>query len=366
MKVPVALAFALSLATGLSAQTPEPLERFHASLAESTTRPVRVVVYGASHTASDEFTSELRARLQHRFGDGGLGWVLPASPFPYYAHADVDIQAHGFEGRFVRYRDRVRDDYGLPGFAVEATGAAQARLTLRRDVTGQSLAVSYLQQPGGGAFDVAVAGETYHVRTDGPRETRLITLLETLPRTRTVSLVTTGDGPVRLFGLAFEHDAGVTVDAFGVPGTSARDQRIWNDRSLDQALASRPPDLVVLAYGTNESARRAFSDDREELRRVVHRLRTLTRASCLLVGPGEWPRRRGERWLPRPRTRAVIEDQRAVAAAEGCAHFDTYHWMGGDGAMERWVREGLALSDRVHFTAAGHARLAEALARLLR
>ncbi len=167
---------------------------------------------------------------------------------------------------------------------------------------------------------------------------------------------------MRLYGLAFENPSGVTVDAFGVPGTSARDQRVWRDRSLRRALASRPPDLVVLAYGTNESARRAFQDDRAELQQVVHRVRELApQASCLLLGPGEWPRRRGERWLPRPRTRAVIEDQRAVAREEGCAHFDTYEWMGGEGAMERWVREGWALSDGVHFTAAGHTRLAEAL-----
>ena len=48
--------------------------------------------------------------------------------------------------------------------------------------------------------------------------------------------------------------------------------------------------------------------------------------------------------------------QREVAVAEGCAFFDTYEAMGGDGSMGRWVRSSPALGsgDLSHLTHHGH------------
>jgi lysophospholipase L1-like esterase len=52
----------------------------------------------------------------------------------------------------------------------------------------------------------------------------------------------------------------------------------------------------------------------------------------------------------------IVKAQRAAAAAEGCAFFDTYQAMGGEGAMENWYRSRprLAMSDFRHATPAGY------------
>jgi hypothetical protein len=53
---------------------------------------------------------------------------------------------------------------------------------------------------------------------------------------------------------------------------------------------------------------------------------------------------------------SIIEAQRRVAKQEGCAFFDTYAAMGGEGAMARWlkVRPRLATSDMRHATPKGY------------
>ena len=52
----------------------------------------------------------------------------------------------------------------------------------------------------------------------------------------------------------------------------------------------------------------------------------------------------------------ITEAQRRVAAKKGCAFFDTFSAMGGEGAMAEWlrVRPRLATSDLRHATPAGY------------
>src|SRR5262249_10270801 len=43
--------------------------------------PVRILHYGDSHTAADEWTGDLRSRFQEKFGDGGSGYSLAGRPW---------------------------------------------------------------------------------------------------------------------------------------------------------------------------------------------------------------------------------------------------------------------------------------------
>jgi lysophospholipase L1-like esterase len=52
----------------------------------------------------------------------------------------------------------------------------------------------------------------------------------------------------------------------------------------------------------------------------------------------------------------IAEAQRRVAAKKGCAFFDAFSAMGGEGAMAEWLkaRPRLATSDLRHATPAGY------------
>jgi hypothetical protein len=51
--------------------------------------PVRILHYGDSHTAADEWTGDLRTRFQEKFGDGGSGFSLAGRPYNSYRRMDV-------------------------------------------------------------------------------------------------------------------------------------------------------------------------------------------------------------------------------------------------------------------------------------
>ncbi|MEO0324707.1 MAG: GDSL-type esterase/lipase family protein [Myxococcota bacterium] len=345
--------------------SPEALATLHAALRDAATRRVRLAFWGASHTAGDEYTGVLRRRLQARFGDGGPGWVLPATPFAT-GRAGVEVEAHGWRGRFVRGRvgePRRLDHYGYAGVALRAEGRATARLTLAG--TADRVTLHALRQPRGGTLALRAGGMEARLDTQAAASVTL----RFPERTPTVSVETDGQGPVRVFGLDFSRgERGITVDALGVPGSRLIDQEKWRPETLRAQLAARPPDLVALAYGTNESvrAREPLSALRDRYRTLLRRWRErVPEAACLLIGPGDFPRERAGRYLPRPRLEQVVRMQAELAAEEGCAFFDTFAFMGGRGAMERWVRRGLALRDHVHFTERGYAAMGDALTNAL-
>lgn len=352
---------ALTLVVPLGHSQDEPLAAFHQALEHASQRRARVVVYGASHTAGDEFTSEVRRRLQSRYGDAGPGWVMPASPFPYYHHARVQIAARGWRGLKVRGRERARTEYGYAGFAVEGVTATSQ---LTPDVPVDHIEVHYLGRARGGTIRLRTsAGELASIDTSAGRGAQR-QVYELDAPVQSVSIELEG-GLVRIFGVVLERKGnGVTLDAFGVPGARVWDQVPWRARSISAQLESRPPDLWALAYGTNESAmnRVSMREYRRRLNVAMRRWKSWApQASCMLIGPGEWPRRTRRGWIARPRTQEIINVQREVAAAQGCAFFDTFAMMGGEGSMVRWVEQGLAIGDHVHFTEAGYQRMGAAL-----
>ena len=351
------------------------LAHFHAALqrAEAGDGKARILFYGASHVASDSFTGYVRQELQKRFGDAGHGFVLPVHPWRTYRHRGVRIESSREEWEPLRIRDGSMDaDFlGLAGVAVESDrrGAWGLVGTADRGSVGRRVAafeVFYLEQPGGGDFDVLVDG-SYRARVSTRRAGRPQPGYANYPvddGPHTLQVRVRGNGKVRLFGVTLERDqSGVVLDTLGINGARTRSHLLWDDGLYRAHLGRRRPDLVVLAYGTNESADRLpMPVYRQQQRDVLVRIRdTVPDASCLLIGPSDRPvfNEELEAWEDRPRTLEINEVQRQVALDLGCGYFDLLAFQGGPLSMIEWVEKGYGAADHVHLMSPGYRRLAE-------
>lgn len=353
------------------------MRAFHHALrrAEQGKGQARLVFYGASHVASDSFTGPIREKLQQRFGDAGHGFVLPVHPWPSYRHRGVKIDSNHRRWNATRVRavSSATDFFGLAGVFVETSksGARGALRTAEKGPVGQHVElfdVFYLKQPKGGDFSVVIDGErratiptrandsqpgyaTFRV-PDGPHE---------------LEVRTSGNGKVRLFGVAMERDRpGVILDTLGINGSRVRYHLLWEERLYVEHLRRRSPDLVVLAYGTNESGDDTpISLYESRLREVVARVKNAApRASCLLIGPSDRPMKMGPReYQDRPRTGQLISVQHRVALDTGCGFFDLVAFQGGPLSMVEWAAADPAYGsrDHIHFTRRGYRRLADVL-----
>jgi lysophospholipase L1-like esterase len=126
-----------------------------------------------------------------------------------------------------------------------------------------------------------------------------------------------------------------------------------------EQLSHRRPDLVILAYGANESEYENWPMDQYErdMKEVVRRIRAaLPEASIMFVAPMDRGKRAaGGQIITRPTIPRLAAAQRRVAAETGCAFFDTFTAMGGDGTVARWyeARPRLMGGDFTHPTAQG-------------
>ena len=339
----------------------------------------RLVFYGASHVASDLFTGYIREQLQTRYGDAGHGVVLPAHPWRTYRHRGVEVESSRRQWSSAKVRGNTSDvDYfGVHGVYVESdTAGAFGRVrTAQAGDIGREVGlfdVYFLARPDGGAFDVFVDGqrvERVSTRADEIGPGYATYRAPTGPHELELRVV--GDGPVRFFGVALEREQpGVLVDTLGINGARARYHLLWEDGLYREHLARRRPDLVVLAYGTNESGDRLPIDEYEaQLRQVVGRVReTVPQASCLLIGPSDRPVESGEGvYRDRPRTAQLVEAQYRVALEYGCGFFDLVSFSGGPLSMVQWSanQPPYGAPDHVHYTRRGYERLGEVLLQAL-
>jgi len=336
---------------------------------------VRMSFFGASHTGGDFWTGHIRRVLQDRYGDLGHGFVMPAALYRGYRGSDVNLcRTDGWRADWVGRKDG-RDDglYGFAGMSVSSDDPADWGWvqTTNTNPHGRSVGwfdVYSLGQPDGGTLAVSVDGSEARMIPTAVSEPMLQRHRLLVPEGgHRLSLAPAGDGEVRLFGVSLERDGpGVLVDAMGIRGRQAKTWLDWNEELFGQGVASLDPDLVVLAYGTNEAnnTRYDMEEYRADLRAVLQRMRRNLGddVACVLVGPSDRAKRsRRGRYSVWSRTKPVAQVQREVAPEYGCAFWDWQEAMGGEGSMIAWRRADPPLSSRdlIHFTRAGYERVAD-------
>ncbi len=323
--------------------------------------PLRILHYGDSHTAADEWTGTLRSSFQTRFGDGGAGFTYAGRPWLGYRRLDVHggatrgwqsegLAAHTTDGR-----------NGMGGVSI---WTSRPNESIWLETPCRSMEIFYLQQPGGGRMEIRDNGESVDVVSSRGEDGAGYLHYDAAPGLHRFEIRTLDRAPVRLFGWVTENERGVTYETLGINGAQASIVMGWDENLLAGQVARRDPALIVLAYGTNEAGNRDYSTDtyREMYEKLLQRLRKAApTASILVVGPPDRMYRSRGKWQPYPRIGGIIQAQRAAALASGCAFWDLRAKMGGEGVMRDWMLAGLAQYDHVHLTAAGYHRIGAAL-----
>jgi len=319
----------------------------------------RILHYGDSPVTADSITADARALLQEHFGDAGHGFVLIAKPWAWYGHRGVDVRGSGWHIEAAS-QSRARDGlHGLGGVSFQGGTGASSQLVLHEDHA--RMEVKYLRQPGGGSLAVeADSSPIGKLETDGPEKQPAFQMFDLPVGARDIQL-TVERGPVRIFGVSFEKDGpGVIYNSLGLNGGQVQMAlRFFEKVQWAAELQHEQPDLVVVNYGTNESL---YADYIEryypgELRELLRRIQTaVPKASVLVMSPMDRGERNSSGQIATPATLPrLVEIQRQIAAETGCAFFNTFQAMGGEGTMARWYasQPRLVSADFMHPLPAG-------------
>jgi lysophospholipase L1-like esterase len=330
-------------ATALEDPTHQLYPFYHAlEIAAAKQGVARILHYGDSPTTADSITADMRSLLQEKFGDSGHGFVLIAKPWPWYGHRGVEVHGSGWRIEAAS-QGRAKDGiHGLGG--VSFTGSAGATSKIHLDTRHSRVEIEFLRQPGGGAFTVS-AGDTVlgEMETEGEKSPDFAQF--PLPDGETTDItIAVKSGTVRLFGASFEKDSpGVIYNSLGVNGGQI--QMVLRYYEKDQwttQLQHQKPGLVILNYGTNESSFASYIDSlyAKELREVIARVKAaLPGTPILIMSPMDRGERRSDGTIGTlPTIPKLVEIQRQAATETGCAFFNTFEAMGGEGTMGRWYQ----------------------------
>jgi len=327
--------------------------------------PLRVLQFGDSHTASDDWPGELRYRFQQRFGAGGPGFTNAGRPFPGFRRFDSRASmTRGWkpEGLLAREGDGL---YGLGGVSLTTARAGES---ITFEAEGQVLEFFFLRQPGGGSFTLEDNGAVLDtVTTDGAASPDFYRK-ELAAGPHHLVLRTLDSAPVRVFGWVLEQRGGITWETLGINGAQADLLLLQDPAVLRSHIERRNPALVVLAYGTNEARRPDCTEEsyRDTLSQVVRLIRSAApAASILIIGAPDQALRSRRKVTPLAGVDRIVSAQREAALVNGCAFWNLRTAMGGKGSMKQWVQAGLAQGDYVHLTSPGYRLVGGALFELI-
>ena len=315
---------------------------------------VRILHFGDSHLASQAESQSFRQFFQSQYGDGGPGLGLPWVAAQPGVTARAGREWHrsvkgagdgrmGLSAGFLETREA--------GAGAELQAAfARFRIQLATDPAGGRAQISVDRVPLG---EIDLAGPAGQLASFGKE-------LPGGPAPHRLEIRTLRPGLVRILSVALEGRSGVAYSPLAFNGARAAWTQAVPEGLFQAQVRAEAPDLIILAFGTNEANARPFDPDgyRRDLEALLLRLRKAApRALLLLAGPPDGRLQMGTA----SSLAGVIAAQRAAASSRGCLFVDQQQAMGGPGAIDAWSLRGWANRDHVHMTAPGYQTLARAV-----
>lgn len=265
-------------------------------------KPVHILQIGDSHTIGDAITGAWRNALQARYGSGGRGVMPPGRPFKGYNPNGVKVDmSDGWvvSSIFGPGSQEPRGPLGLSGFSITSTAeGARVGMTVSSALNAFTrFTLCAMAQPGAGTLAITVGNQTERMEL-GSLITRPDCKELSFDQPQyNVSVVTEG-GPVTITSWAsFRDQGGVAVSNVGVVGSQTVHFSRNDDSVVAEELRAYDPDLIVIAFGTNEGFAPRMNPQEYEitLRSMVGRVRRLAgRVPIMLLGAPDALTRRPE------------------------------------------------------------------------
>ena len=334
---------------------------FYAALDSASTQPVRVVHYGDSQIEEDRITNVLRERWQKQYGGGGTGLLplhqtIPTRTIRQWLSINGAVQtAQKGPKRYLVYGLRSMrladsDDYGVMGqvAVMDSTLVAGSE-----DIVMNIEPIDKKRKPHNYFNRVRVISSGELTVDSLP----LAEYLQLPDSTTHYQLHLQGKG--RVYGVSLETPTGVIVDNIPMRGCSGNIFTKIDSTQLSDFYRETNTRLIILQFGGNmipqtENPSTISGYVRSTLRQQIRYIRACApQASILFIGPSDMSTNIDGQMTTYPLVPYMDKLLKKMAAEEQIAYWSMYDAMGGKDSMVRWVENGLAGSDYVHFTRSG-------------
>lgn len=342
------------------------MERFYQKMEKLMTTGegrINIVHIGGSHIQAGTFSGQMRQRLQLADGEMSAGWgyMFPYriartnSPFGYY------IRYTGAWQSFRNVERRKSGTLGVGGISA-STNSPKAELTILLekentiDYRFNKLRIYYENKEN----NYRISIDSALVKEKSGSVNYIDLMLKERVDSLKITLTKSADQPgtFTLFGINTESGTkGVLYHSIGINGAYV--PAFLRCQLFGEQLADLQPDLVILGLGINDAYGRRFSQSRFEdnyAQLVTEIKRAAPNAAIIFTTNNDsflyrrYVNRNGEK---------VRESMYGMAEKYDAGVWDMFEVMGGLNSIVLWQRNGLAQSDKIHFTREGYLLLAD-------
>ncbi len=335
--------------------------------------PVRVVYFGDSQIENDRITSALRKELQAQFSGRGPGFV------PLDLYYNVRHQLHietskNWEIKTFQDKDFINESLLFKN-ALLTSANAEGWFRIRR----------IRQLNPGPDYQLM---KLYYTSKDSclvtVRQGRdLIYSGYLLPQNKVSTLdfqfnrtpddirfdFATKDS-LNIAGLSLETGSGVLVDNIALRGLSYPTFTSSNQETISQMFGQVTVGLFVLHFGVNLVPFQAndYPNFRRHFQRQIDFLKRIRpEVPIVIIGVSDMAQKQDGQFISYPNIPVIKQIQYEIAMQNHAAFWDLQAFMGGEGAMSRWVNASpeLGRKDYVHFSDEGAEIVGLELARIL-
>ena len=343
----------------------------------------RILHYGDSQIEGDRITSFIREYLQNEFGGKGPGLLLPDMIVPLTASVNMKSSKNWRLFTREEVKDSVISHNKLgvmlqfSGFSNSANSALQNAST---NIAGFSVHNSAICQLHTRSYDLCTilygnnkVPVSLEIKSNGiPVKTDTLKTIVAgyisksyrLESPEQVEFIFKSNGSIDLYGIALDGNYGVAMDNIPIRGSAGLEFTQTDRTMLKNMYNDLNVSLVLLQFGVNVAPNivesyayyeRAFYRQLRLLKQIKPNL------SIIVMGVSDMARKEETQVVSYPNLEKIRDAQKNAAFKAGCAFWDSYEAMGGEGSMSGWVFSDppLARKDFIHFTYAGSNKLAE-------
>ena len=343
----------------------------------------RILHYGDSQIEGDRITSFIREYLQNEFEGKGPGLLLPGMVVPLTASVKMkssknwklftrkevkdSVISHNKLGPMLQFSD----------FSSPANSALQETSTKIASFGVRNSSICYLHAR---SFDLCTIlyGNTkvpvsLEIKSNGSLlksdilnaiSSGYISKSYRLESPEQVEFTFKSTGNIDLYGIALDGSYGVAMDNIPLRGSAGLEFTQTDRAMLEKMYNDLNVSLVLLQFGVNVAPNivesysyyeRAFYKQLKLLKQIKPDL------SIVVMGISDMARKEENQVVSYPNLEKIRDAQKNAAFKAGCAFWDSYEAMGGEGSMTDWANGDppLARKDFVHLTYTGSIKLAE-------
>lgn len=338
------------------------LEQLRTDLSHSQQKRVHMIQLGDSHTAADVFTGKIRTILQSKFGDGGIGFI-PAADIKGIRSNLVTIETGNPKWEILTSRKEESTIFPLGGYQVNTQNQSgnikvKARSNYVSKIDSYEMSVLFNSSA---KNTILVNRKPLNVQGQN-RNWQWSPLVKNLQLPIGIEVNKANHLAIGGIFLASSKQNGLVFSTLGINGATATFWDKWHE-SWYGSLKALTPNLVILAYGTNEAydATLDLKQYEKDLSARLQKLQSLLpNTAFLLIGPPDSMKTKG----PMASNQCVseysahltniINIQKQLAKKHQILFWDWQAAMGGPCSILKWEKQLLAKEDKVHLTAEGY------------